>query len=447
MFKRILVANRGEIALRIIRACRELEIETVAIYSEADREAPYVKVADQALCIGPPQSVKSYLFMPNIISAAEITGCDAIHPGYGFLAENARFVEICEAHDLYFIGPSRDNIRKMGDKILARKTMREAGLPLIPGSVEPLESSEKAYELAREIGVPVILKAASGGGGKGMRVVNDLSELSNAFATASAEAQAAFGDGRMYLEKYIEESRHIEFQIIADKFGNIVHLGERECSIQRRHQKLIEESPSPAVDIELRREMGQTAIRGVRHIGYQNVGTIEFLLDMEGNFYFIEMNTRLQVEHPVTEMVTGVDIVREQIRVAAGEKLNYRQDELFLRGHSIECRINAEDYTKGFLPSVGTLNVFKPPGGPGVRLDTFVTTGYSIPPFYDSMICKLIVWDHSRPEAIVRMVRALEEFEIKGIETTIPFHLKILANRHFCRGHFNTGFISKLMEV
>ncbi|MDP7422558.1 MAG: acetyl-CoA carboxylase biotin carboxylase subunit [bacterium] len=447
MFKRMLVANRGEIALRIIRACHELGIEAVAIFSEADRGAPYLKLADDAVCVGPPQSAKSYLFMPNIISAAEITRCDAIHPGYGFLAENARFVEISEAHGLTFVGPSRENIRKMGDKALARKTMQDAGVPLIPGSIEPLKSEEEARDLCRKIGTPVILKAASGGGGKGMRVVNDLSEIKNAFDTASAEAQAAFGDGRLYMEKYIEESRHIEFQILADKFGNIVHLGERECSIQRRHQKLIEESPSPAINVELRREMGQTAIRAARHIGYENVGTIEFLLDMEGNYYFIEMNTRLQVEHPVTEMVTGVDIVREQIRVAAAEKLCYRQDELYIRGHSLECRINAEDYTKGFMPSAGTLEVFKTPGGPGIRLDTYITTGYSIPPFYDSMICKLIVWDHSRSEAIVRMTRALKEFYIKGVETTIPFHLKILTNRHFRRGHFSTGFISRVMKV
>ncbi len=447
MFKKVLVANRGEIALRIIRACKELDIQTVGIYSQADRNAPYLDLADETVCIGPPPSTQSYLYMPNIISAAEITGCDAVHPGYGFLAENARFVEICEDHGLVFIGPSRENIHKMGDKSLARKTMHGAGVPLIPGSLEPLKSAQEAQNLIEEIGCPVILKASSGGGGKGMRVVNDVSETARAFETASAESQAAFGDGRLYLEKYVEESRHIEFQIIADKYGNSIHLGERECSIQRRHQKLIEESPSPAVNRDLRRDMGRAALAGAAHIGYQNVGTMEFLLDKENNYYFMEMNTRLQVEHPVTEMVTGVDIVREQIRVAAGEKLSYRQDELFLRGHSIECRINAEDYTKGFLPSAGTLDKFKPPGGPGIRLDTFVTTGYSIPPNYDSMICKLIAWDHSRPEAIDRMARALREFEIEGIASTIPFHLKILANRHFRQGKFSTGFISQIMKV
>ncbi len=443
MFKKILIANRGEIALRVIRACRELEIETVAVFSEGDREALHVKAADEAICIGPVASAKSYLNIPNIISAAELTGVDAIHPGYGFLSENARFAEICESCDIAFIGPSPKVIETMGDKATARKTMIECGVPVVPGSKDIIKDEKTAATVAKEIGYPVLIKASAGGGGKGMRVAQNSKELSKSIQAAQNEAQASFGNSEVYLEKYVEEPRHIEFQILADKHGNVVHLGERDCSLQRRHQKLLEESPSSALTSELRAEMGAEAVKAAKAVNYSNAGTIEFLLDRHGKFYFIEMNTRIQVEHSVTELVTGLDLVKEQIRLAYGEQLGFTQEDVQLRGWAIECRINAEDPDKNFMPSPGMIKVYHVPGGPGVRVDSAVYQGYTVPPYYDSMVGKLIVWGATRQEAIARMKRALEEYVIEGIHTTIPFHLKVLDNAFYRRGEVYTNFIQR----
>ncbi|TWH60685.1 acetyl-CoA carboxylase biotin carboxylase subunit [Desulfitobacterium sp. LBE] len=443
MFKKVLIANRGEIALRIIRACREMDIETVAVFSEADRDALHVREADQAVCIGPHPSTKSYLNIPNIISAAELTGVDAIHPGYGFLSENARFAEICESCGITFIGPSPRAIETMGDKATARKTMIEAGVPVVPGSKEVLTDVESASVLAKEIGYPVMIKASAGGGGKGMRIAQNPKELAKSIQAAQSEAQAAFGNSEIYLEKYVEEPRHIEFQILADKHGNVIHLGERDCSLQRRNQKLLEEAPSSALTPELRKVMGEAAVKAARAADYSSAGTIEFLLDKHGHYYFIEMNTRIQVEHPVTEFVTGIDLLKAQIRVAAGEPLGIEQEDVQIRGWAMECRINAENSEKNFMPSPGTIEFYHPPGGPGVRVDSAAYQGYTIPPYYDSMIGKLIVWGADREEAIQRMKRALEEFYIEGVHTTIPFHLKVLDNAFFRRGEVYTNFIQR----
>lgn len=443
MFKKILIANRGEIALRIIRACRELDIETVAVFSEADRDALHVKAADEAVCIGPAASGKSYLHIPNIISAAELTGVDAIHPGYGFLSENARFAEICESCGITFIGPKADMIENMGDKAKARTTMIKVGVPVVPGSPGPVGDMETAAQVAASIGYPVLIKASAGGGGKGMRVAQNAKELLKAVQAAQTEAQAAFGNPEIYLEKYVEEPRHIEFQILADNFGQVVHLGERDCSLQRRNQKLLEESPSTALSPELREKMGQVAVAAAKAVSYSNAGTIEFLLDKHNNFYFIEMNTRIQVEHPVTEWVTGIDLVKEQIRIAAGEPLGYTQEEIQVKGWAIECRINAENTERNFLPSPGTIEMYHVPGGPGVRVDSAAYQGYVIPPYYDSLLGKLIVWGRTRDEAIQRMKRALEEFVIEGVHTTIPFQLRVLDNAFFRRGEVYTNFIQR----
>lgn len=443
MFKKILIANRGEIALRIIRACREMDINTVAVFSEADRDALHVKAADEAVCIGPAASAKSYLNIPNIISAAEVTGADAIHPGYGFLAENARFATICAANQIRFIGPSASAIEKMGDKATARKMMIEAGVPVVPGSKEIVSDPEQALRIADEIGYPVLIKATAGGGGKGMRVAARKEDFVSSFQAAQTEAKAAFGNGDVYLEHYVDEPRHIEFQIMADQYGQAVYLGERDCSLQRRHQKLLEEAPSTAITPELREEMGSAAVLAAKAVHYSTAGTIEFLLDKGGNFYFIEMNTRIQVEHPVTEFVTGLDLIKEQIRLAAGEPLGYTQEDVTIRGWAMECRINAENPDKNFMPSPGKIEFYYAPGGPGVRVDSAVFPGYTIPPYYDSMVGKLIVWAPTRDEAIQRMKRALGEYVIEGIQTTIPFHLKVLDNEYFRRGEVFTNFIQK----
>jgi len=444
MFNRVLIANRGEIALRVIRACREMGISTVAVYSEADRDSLHVRYADDAVCIGPPPSGQSYLNMPQIISAAVITQADAIHPGYGFLAENDRFAETCEACKITFIGPSAEAIRRMGDKAEAKRTVKKAGVPVIPGSDGVVESIEEAVRLAAHIGYPVIVKAAGGGGGRGMRVAHSESALQNAFLMAQSEAQSAFDNPQVYLEKYFERPRHVEIQILGDRNGRVIHLGERDCSIQRRHQKLIEESPSPALTPKLRRRMGQAAVRVAETVNYVGAGTVEFLFDSAGYFYFMEMNTRIQVEHPVTEMVTGIDIVKEQIRVAAGEKLAYRQDDIVLHGHAVECRINAEDPENKFLPSPGRITVFHPSGGPGVRVDSHAYGEYNIPPYYDSLIAKLIVHDHDRSSALKRMERALDEFVIEGVKTTIPFHLRVLRDERFRRGEYDVTFLDTM---
>ncbi len=441
MFNKILIANRGEIALRIIRACKEMGIGTVAIYSEADRDSLHVHYADEAFCVGPAPGNKSYLNIPNIISVATIAGVDAIHPGYGFLAENARFAEICETHHIKFIGPSATAIEKMGDKAIAKQTMKDAGVPVVPGSDGVIADEKIALELAAEIGYPVIIKASAGGGGRGMRVVYDQAELLNAVRMAKAEAEASFGNSEVYMEKYIEEPKHIEIQLLMDEYGNGIYLGERDCSVQRRHQKVIEESPSPAVSAELRRQMGAAALKGAKSVGYANAGTVEFLLDKHGKFYFMEMNTRIQVEHPVTEMVTGIDLIKEQLRVAAGEELQVTQDQVVVRGHAIECRINAEDPELNFRPSPGRINVYHAPGGPGVRVDSCAYQGYMIPPYYDSMIAKLIVWGENREAAINRALRALAEFEIQGVKTTIPFQMEVLNNPYFRSGEVYTNFI------
>ncbi|MDQ7064006.1 MAG: acetyl-CoA carboxylase biotin carboxylase subunit [candidate division KSB1 bacterium] len=443
--KKILIANRGEIALRIIRACKELGIKTVAVYSEADVHSLHVRFADEAVCIGPGPSKESYLNIPRIISAAEVTNADAIHPGYGFLAENAEFAEVCESCNIKFIGPSPEMIANMGDKSFAKETMKKAKVPVIPGSEGILGSVGEAMELAKAIGFPVILKATAGGGGRGMRLVRDQSELETAFNQAQQEAEAAFGNPGLYLEKFFEHPRHIEVQIIGDTHGNIYALGERECSIQRKHQKLIEESPSPVITEELRQTMSEAAVRGAKCVNYVSAGTIEFLYQ-DGEFYFMEMNTRIQVEHPVTEAVLGLDLIKEQIRVAQGERLDNINPNYKLRGHAIECRINAEDPEYDFRPSPGMITAFHVPGGPGVRVDTHVYAQYVIPPFYDSLIAKLIVSGRDRAEAIGRMERALEEFIIEGIKTTIPFHQKVMQHPDFRSGDFDTKFVERMKD-
>jgi len=442
VFKKILIANRGEIALRIIRACKEMGIKTVAVHSTADANSLHVRFADESVCIGPPKSSDSYLNVPSIISAAEITDAEAIHPGYGFLAENSSFAEVCNSTGIRFIGPSPESIKLMGDKARARETALKAGVPVLPGSDGVVTEENSAIEIARELGFPVIVKAAAGGGGKGMRVVMDETDFANAFVMAQAEALASFSNADVYIEKYILQPRHIEMQIMADEKGNTVYLGERECSIQRRHQKLIEEAPSVIVDAGLRRQMGEMAVAVAKSVKYRNAGTIEFLMDENRKFYFMEMNTRIQVEHPVTELVTGIDLVKEQIRIAAGLPLSFTQNDIKIKGHSIECRINAECPDK-FTPSPGTITAFNPPGGPGVRVDTFAYTQYVIPPYYDSMIAKLIVYADTRDDAIRRMQRALDEFIVEGVKTTIPMHQKILADPDFQHGDISTKFMER----
>ena len=447
MFRKILIANRGEIALRIIRACRELGIRTVAVYSKADRDSLHIRYADEDVCIGAEASSSSYLHIPSIISAAEITDAEAIHPGYGFLAENAHFAEVCQSCHIKFIGPSPRLIRLMGDKIKAKETMKKAGVPIIPGSEGPVKDKDEAMVMADKIGYPVIIKAAGGGGGRGMRIAHNPVRLVNALMMAQTEAEASFGNPEVYIEKYIEQPRHVEFQIMGDRYGQIVHLGERDCTIQRRYQKLIEEAPSPAVDEKLRKEIGEAALKGARQMGYDNVGTMEFLLDKNGDYYFMEMNTRIQVEHPVTEMTTDIDIVKNQILVSAGEKLPFRQEDIKLKGVAIECRINAEDTERDFMPCPGTITAFNLPGGPGIRVDTHVYQGFSISPYYDSMIAKLIVRAMTREEAILRMQWALDEFVIEGIKTTIPFHQKVFQSEEFMRGQLYTDFVEHVLET
>lgn len=441
MFKKILIANRGEIALRIIRACKEMGIATVAVYSEADSESLHVHYADEAICVGPPAPNKSYLNIKSIISAALVTGADAIHPGYGFLSENSKLVDICNMHGIKFIGPKKSHIEKMGDKAEARKTMIEAGVPVVPGSEEATTDAEEAKKVADEMGYPVIVKASAGGGGRGMRIIFEADKFIENFNTAKSEAKVAFNDDSMYVEKFIQKPRHIEFQIMADEFGNVVHLGERDCSLQRRNQKVLEESPCTLIDDELRKKMGESAIKAAKAVGYMSAGTIEFLLDSDGKYYFIEMNTRIQVEHPVTEMVTGIDLIKTQIEIAYGQKLKFTQDDIEIRGHAIECRINAEKPSENFRPSPGTIDELMLPGGNGTRLDTFVYPGYKIPANYDSMIGKLIVWASDREEAISRMKRALDEFYIFGIDNNIEFQLEILDNEDFKKNNIYTSFI------
>ncbi len=444
MFNKILIANRGEIALRIIRTCKELGIKTVAVYSEADRESLHVTFADEAVCIGPAQSKESYLKIPLIISAAHITGADAIHPGYGFLAENASFSEICAESDIKFIGPTPEMINAMGDKAFAKNTMRKTGVPVVPGSDGVVKDVAAGKIIAEEIGYPVIIKASAGGGGKGMRVVWAKDEFDNAFQMAQNEAGSSFANSDVYIEKYIENPRHVEIQVLGDSFGNVYHYGERDCSVQRRHQKLIEESPSPALDQFLREKMGEAAKLGAHAVNYEGVGTVEFLLDKHKNFYFMEMNTRIQVEHPVTEFVYGVDLVRQQILVAAGERVETLPQKPI--GHSIEFRINAEDPEKGFRPSPGKITSVHFPGGFGVRVDSHIYNSYTIPPFYDSLIAKLIVWGQDRNHALARARRALEEFVVEGIKTTIPFHLQVLKDDRFISGNFDTGFLDNFFK-
>jgi len=442
MIKKLLIANRGEITVRIIRACRELEIESVAVYSEADKEALHVQLADEAYCIGPTASKDSYLNFTNIISVANLTGCDAIHPGYGFLAENAGFAELCRDCNIIFVGPTPEAISKMGTKDVARETMREAGVPIVPGSQGIINTTDEAIELANKIKYPVIIKATAGGGGKGIRVAFDEAELIKGINITQQEALTAFGNSGVYIEKYIEDFRHVEIQVLADNFGNVVHLGERDCSIQRRLQKLLEETPSPALDGEIREEMGQAAVKAAQAVDYTGAGTVEFIYDYRNRkFYFMEMNTRIQVEHPVTEMVTGTDLIKEQIYVASGEKLGFNQEDITFTGWAIECRINAENPEKNFMPSPGKINMYLAPGGLGVRVDSAAYPGYVIPPYYDSMIAKVITYGKTRDEAISRMKRALSEFVIEGVHTTIPFHIKLLNHEKFVEGEFNTKFL------
>ncbi|HEY9617033.1 MAG TPA: acetyl-CoA carboxylase biotin carboxylase subunit [Microcoleaceae cyanobacterium] len=444
-FSKILIANRGEIALRILRTCEEMGIATVAVHSTIDRHSLHVQLADEAVCIGEPPSSKSYLNIPNIIAAALTRNASAIHPGYGFLAENARFAEICADHKIAFIGPSPDSIRAMGDKSTAKKTMQRVGVPTVPGSAGLLMDESEAQEIARKIGYPVIIKATAGGGGRGMRLVREEADLAPLFAAAQGEADAAFGNPGVYLEKFVQKPRHIEFQILADSYGNAIHLGERECSIQRRHQKLLEEAPSSALTPELREKMGAAAVMAAKSINYVGAGTVEFLLDQSGEFYFMEMNTRIQVEHPVTEMITGLDLISEQIRIAQGERLSLTQDQVELRGHAIECRINAEDPDHNFRPHPGRISGYLPPSGPGVRMDSHVYTDYEIPAYYDSLIGKLIVWGHDRPAAIRRMRRALRECAVTGLPTTISFHQRILETPEFQQGDIYTNFVEQVM--
>ena len=441
MIKKVLIANRGEIALRIVRTCREMGIKTVAVYSTADRDSLPVKFADEAVCIGPPPSAKSYLHIPSIIAAAEVTGADAVHPGYGFLAENAEFARVCDDHDLTFIGPRPETISKMGDKSVAKETMRDAGVPVVPGSGGAVADVAEGLATAREAGFPVMIKASAGGGGRGMRMARDEAEFEKLFVAAGTEAQNAFGDGRLYIEKFVEEPRHIEIQLVGDGQGTVVHFGERECSIQRRHQKLLEESPSPVVDADLRERMGRAAVDGALAVDYRGAGTVEFLVDKNRDFYFMEMNTRIQVEHPVTEEVTDTDLIEWQIRVASGERIT--SGDKTPEGHSIECRINAEDPFRDFAPSPGTITAFHSPKGRGVRCDTHVFAGYTVPPTYDSLIAKLIVRDTDRPRAIEKMRRALDEFIIEGLHTTVPFHQQLLVDDRFRAGDFDTKFLER----
>ena len=446
MFSKILIANRGEIAVRVIRACKELGIRTVAIYSEADRNSLHVRLADEAICVGGPKAEQSYLNIPAIVSAAEITDVDGIHPGYGFLSQNAHFAEICESCNITFIGPSPESIRLMGDKLAAKDLMRKTGIPIIPGSMSAVKNKEDALKTARRIQYPVIVKAAAGGGGRGMRVCHNDVRLISALMTCQAEAGASFGNSDVFVEKYVEEPRHIEFQILADKSGHTIHLGERDCTIQRRHQKLIEEAPSPVVDPKLRRKMGELAVRAAKAAAYATVGTVEFLLSRDGTFYFIEMNTRIQVEHPVTEVVTGLDLIKEQIRMANGEPLGMKQDDVALNGWAIECRVNAEDPSNGFTPCPGRIEVYHEPGGPGVRVDTHVYAGYDIPTYYDSLLAKLITTGRTRQDAIRVMQRALDEFFIEPIRTTLPLHRQIFADPTFWRGQLTTNYLEQLLE-
>jgi len=442
--KKVLIANRGEIAVRIIRACRDLGIQTVAVYSEADREALHVEMADEAYCIGPKQSKDSYLNFTNVISVAKMTGCDGIHPGYGFLAENADFAELCEEVNVTFIGPSAEAISKMGTKDVARETMRQAGVPVVPGSKGIVDGPEGALEVAEEIGFPVIIKATAGGGGKGIRVARDEAELKKGVEITQKEAAAAFGNPGVYIEKFIENFRHVEIQVLADQFGNTIHLGERDCSIQRRMQKLVEEAPSPALSQKTREQMGQAAVRAAQAVGYRSAGTVEFIYDhINDKFYFMEMNTRIQVEHPVTEMVTGIDLIAQQLKIASGEPLEIKQEDVRINGWSIECRINAENPSRNFMPSPGRVNMYIVPGGNGVRVDSAVYPGYMIPPFYDSMVAKLITFADTREEAVARMKRALSEFAVEGVETTIPFHLNLMDHEVFKSGDFDTKFLEK----
>ncbi|MCX5705074.1 MAG: acetyl-CoA carboxylase biotin carboxylase subunit [Candidatus Omnitrophica bacterium] len=446
MFSKILIANRGEIALRIIRTCREMGIRTVAVFSEADRSSLHVRFADEAICIGTAASANSYLNIPAIISAAEITDVEAIHPGYGFLAENPHFAEICESCKITFIGPTPENIRLMGDKMAARSTMQKAGLTIIPGSREAIKNKEEALRVAKSIGYPVIIKAAAGGGGKGMRICHNDLTLISSLMTARSEAEANFGNSSVYIEKYIDKPRHIEIQVLADKYGHFLHLGERDCSIQRRHQKLLEESPSVVVDEKLRRRLGEAALKGIKSVDYVSAGTVEFLLDAKSNFYFMEMNTRIQVEHPVTEMVTGLDLIREQLRIAAGDKIKLKQEDIKLRGAAIECRINAEDYENNFMPCPGKIDMLVLPGGPGVRVDSHIYPGYEISPYYDSLVAKLITYGRNRHEAIRKMSRALHEFHISPIKTTVPFHLRLMENPLFLKGDISTHFVQEMLK-
>lgn len=445
MFSKILIANRGEIALRVIRACKELGIRTVAVYSEADRDSLHTRFSDEAICIGGAKSSNSYLNIPAIISAAEITDVEAIHPGYGFLAENPHFAEICESCKITFIGPTPENIRLMGDKMKARETMGKLGLPLIPGSISVVKDKEDALKIAERIGYPVIVKACAGGG-KGMRICHNEARLISSLLTCQAEAEASFGDPSVYIEKYLEKTRHIEIQILADRYGHAIWLGERDCSLQRKHQKLLEETPSPVVDMKLRKRLGDLAVRGAKGINYTSLGTIEFLLDREQNFYFMEVNTRVQVEHPITEMITGIDLIKEQIRIASGERLRYSQDDIRICGSAIECRINAEDPNDNFIPSPGKIESLNLPGGRGVRVDTHIFEGYSIPPFYDSLIAKLITYGKDRDEAIQMMKRSLDEFIVEPIKTTVSLHKRILEDPRFLRGEFYTDFVDEFLK-
>jgi len=443
VFKKVLIANRGEIALRVIRACRELGLETVAVYSEADRESLHVRFADDDVCIGPPPARLSYLRIPHLIAAAEITGADAIHPGYGFLAENAEFADTCRASNITFIGPTGEQIRQMGDKATARRLAQDAGVATVPGSPGTIEDPDDALAFAEQVGFPVIIKATAGGGGKGMRIVSDIEQFPQLFGLAQNEALAAFGNGAVYVEKYLEHPRHVEIQVMGDTFGTVIHLGERDCSVQRRHQKLIEESPSPALDGDLRDRMGRAAVALASNIGYTGAGTVEFLLDTDGCFYFMEMNTRIQVEHPVTEMVTSFDLVKEQIRVAAGEPISFQGDGRRLRGHAIECRINAEDPYRNFQPCPGLITAYHPPGGPGVRVDTHVYAGYAVPPYYDSLLAKVIVHGNDRGEALTRMGQALDSFILEGVTTTIPFLARVIRHPDFTAGEVDTRFLER----
>ena len=446
MFERILIANRGEIAVRIIRACREMGVQCVAVYSEADKNSLHVKLADESICIGPSASSESYLRVPAIISAAEITDVEAIHPGYGFLSENAHFAEVCQSCNIKFIGPHADAIKNMGDKVVARSIVKKLGIPVVPGSEGSVSTKEDALKIAKKIGYPVIIKAAAGGGGRGMRIAHNDISLANAYTTARTEAEIAFKNSDVYVEKYIENPRHIEVQILADGHGNVIHLGERDCTIQRRHQKLLEESPSPLVDARIRENIGKMAVKIAKAVKYESAGTLEFLLDEQGNFYFIEMNTRVQVEHPVTEMVTGFDIVKEQLRIAAGEKISIRQKDIKMNGWAIECRINAEDPDRNFTPSPGTITMFHMPGGNGVRVDTHAYHGYTLSPYYDSMLAKLIVHGQDRQTAVQKALSALHEFIIEGVKSTVPLHKKILSDRLFTSGRYATNYIEGLIE-